>query len=135
MDNKVFNVNGRSEQQFTETLKLAMLDEYGKEATAKGWIFDKKKGFLIVQYGNESEMNRFPSPLGSKELAPMIWGWLKSDEALSVSKSKDRWDGSVGDSDVEEEPGFRIYVEDWGHVGDRHGIVAAVKPIVCWYGK
>lgn len=88
MDNKIFNVNGRSEQQFIETLRLIMLNEYGKETTAKGWIFDKEKGFLIVEYGNQSEMNRFPSPLGSKELAPMIWVWLNSDEAMSMTKSK-----------------------------------------------
>lgn len=114
------------------TLKLLMRDEYGKDGTAKGWLFDKEKGFVIVDYGKEEGINLFPVELGAEELAPIIFKWLQGEEAESMEL--DGWDRNA-DHDGHNEKGFRVYCEDWGHVNGRWGCYAAVTPAYCWYGK
>ena len=131
MDNRMFNVNGRNDVVLMDTLKLAFTDEY-RENTCKGWIFDPKKGLLLVQYGNEEDINKFPTDMSAAEVFPFVWKWLKSDESRTVELES--WERDL-DHDGHNTIGWRVYVEDWGHVNNRWGILCAVKPIYLWYGK
>lgn len=130
MDNKVFNVNGRSKLQLQATLKLAMLDEYDKERKAKSWKFDPNKG-LILQWSNENGTS-FPIELSSVMLTEIVWEWLQSKEAKSMLF--EGWDANA-DHDGDNELGFRVYCEDWGHVGGDYSAIIAIRPSYCWYGK
>jgi hypothetical protein len=55
MDNKIFSVNGRSKEQLEQTLKLALMDEYGKVDKVKGWVFAPKKGFVLLWHVDEKK--------------------------------------------------------------------------------
>jgi hypothetical protein len=145
MDNKIFNVNGRTKEQLTLAVKLLLLDEYNKNKKVSGWYFNQKKGFVLTWsvhdgYKAMPFTNRMgvPTPIEDTELVDILWEWLHSDEAKTVTSNK--WEGRVNDDDVSEEMGWRLYTEDWGHVNETgstidHYSIAAFKMVYCWYGK
>jgi len=130
MDNKVFNVNGESKEKLIKTMELA----FGRE-TAKSWFFDKEKGLIFywLLSGRENKSSTdFPSPLDAIRAADTAWDWLQGKEAGSMSC--DGWDANA-DHDGDNGKGFRVYCEDWGHVGDNVYAIIAVRPAYMWYGK
>lgn len=135
MDNRVFNVNGKSKEEFLLAMKLAFLQAngFGKESTAKYWSYSQKHGLVFHQYSESSvDQHALPVPLTSVEAAELAWKWLSSDEAKKVELS-----GWFEDSDHDgsNSLGWRLYVNDWGHVGSSRGVVAAVTPAYLWHGK
>lgn len=124
-DNRVFNVNGSSLERLVATLELAM-----QSGHAKGWSFSKDHGFILFDYG-ECE-NKFPAELSAQAVAPMAFAWLKSPDALSMTCSG--WDADC-DHDGDNSPGWRVYVEDWGHVAGKWGVHCAIRPAFMWHGK
>ena len=145
IDNKVFNVNGRTKKQLELAIKLLLLDEYDKNNNVNGWYFREDKGLVLTWYvGDRCKAQPFTdrmgnvSPIDEKELVEIIWNWLQSDQAKTVKL--DGWDREFDDSDVECELGWRLYTEEWGHIGERgggsdHYSIAAVTPSYMWYGK
>jgi hypothetical protein len=140
MDNKIFNVNGRSKDQLEQTLKLALLDEYGKVQTVKGYVFYPEKGFVLLWHVDPNKPNEkaFPVPLSYDMVANVVWDWLKTDEAESVPLGD--WEDDC-DHDGDNDKGFRVYTESWGHVHEKgeytinHYSIVAIKSVYCWYGK
>ncbi len=138
MDNKIFDVNGRSKNQLIETLKLLLLDEYEKYRKVDGWSFSKEKGFILYWHCKEGgKANKFPVPLSPEALGEIIWEWLQTPEARSVELGD--WEGDI-DTDGSTERGFRVYTESWGHIKESehtidHYTLGAVKSVYCWYGK
>lgn len=130
MDNRVFNVNGRSKEQFKATMKLAFLNEYGDMQTAKAWEFIPKKG--LVFYWTDSKGDKFPVPVSVEGASEIAWEWLQSDQAKEMEFAS--WDHDA-DHDGSNDLGFRVYCEDWGHVAGRWEAIVAVRPAYCWYGK
>lgn len=130
MDNRVFNVNGTGDKQLLATVELVFMQE-GDRTFCKSWIHDKEKG-LILLWSIENKTNPLPVPLSAMECLPMISAWLKSDEAKTVRLSG--WDAAV-DHDGEDGQGWRVYCEDWGHVGNFTSAICAITPAVMWYGK
>jgi hypothetical protein len=132
MDNKQFNVNGETKELLLETLKLAF-KQHWEGAKAAAYIIDKEKGFVLLWDRREDSV-RLPADLLPEALIEMIWAWLKSDNVLECS-----WDADA-DHDGSNEPGWRVYCEDWGHIklsgteAGRYAIIA-VKPAWMWYGK
>lgn len=67
-----------------------------------------------------------------------IWEWLKTININEFELCD--WEGNI-DHDGFNEKGFRVYVENWGHIKNEDDITIdhytsfAVKPIYCWYGK
>ena len=131
MNNRQFNVTGVTDEALFKTLQLAFDNEYGSN-TCSGWIFEPTHGLLLVEYGNEKDINKFPTPMSSDEVFPFVKKWIKTDEALTVEL--DGWECDL-DHDGHNKLGWRVYVEDWGHVNGRWGILCAVKPIYVWHGK
>lgn len=145
MDNKIFNVNGRTKLQLELAVKLLLLDEYNENNTVSGWYFSKKKGLVLTWWvGDGCEATPFTDRMGKKstingdELVDLLWNWLNTEEAKSVFF--EGWDANA-DHDGHNELGWRLYVDDWGHVQKENGItidhysIAAFKPSYCWYGK
>ena len=130
MDNKVFNVNGATKNQLLATLKLAMLDEYDTYRKAVSYEIDKKHGFVLNQYGERGI--KFPAFLEIETITEIVWAWLQTDEAKSMSF--EGWDADA-DHDGSNHLGFRVYCEDWGFVGDNQSAIIAIRPAYCWYGK
>lgn len=147
MDNKIFNVNGRTKEQLLKAIELVMFNEYGINNLAKGWkiIPDKGLVFLWNVDKDKKDENMFPVPIDFKQCTEISWEWLNSKEIfyesgkriekkVSESFPMDGWDENH-DHDGSNELGWRVYVEDWGHVGNNHYSVFAIKPAYCWYGK
>jgi hypothetical protein len=135
MDNKIFNVNGRSREQLKKTLELALTKEDGSLRTVEGWEYKKDKGLILLwhadtKYNNNAQ--KFPVPVDLETITNIAAAWLKTDEAKAVPM--EGWDHDAS-HDGDNELGFRVYCEDWGHVGSNHYAIVAVKPAYCWYGK
>lgn len=129
-DNIVFNVNGRLDRDGPElllaTLKLAFRRS---RKTAKAWRIDKKLG-LVLYWTDHPEATNFLATMDAEHLFPPILWYLKSKpdcETVGVDSNADH-DGDNG-------PGWRVYCEDWGHVGGHWQAFLAIKPAFMWYGK
>lgn len=144
MDNRVFNINGRTKEQLTLAVKCLLLDEYNKKENVKGWYVNSKKGLVLTWLVKEgykahafTDRMSNPTPMEEDELVDTLWNWLHSKEAKTIEcEGKD---AQLEDSDVSTELGWRLYTEDWGHVHDGssmdHYSIAAFKPCHLWYGK
>jgi hypothetical protein len=148
MDNKMFNVNGRTKEQLEMALDCFLFDEYGKELELKGWSFRKDKGFVLHYYVRENDKNSIvksftdrmgnEKPIKKDELVEVLWEWLNSQEADEVVLDGQEIDL---DHDGHNKKGWRLYTEDWGHIKNKdgstidHSTLGAFKPCYCWYGK
>lgn len=135
MDNKIFNVNGSGYAMLEQTLILAFMQSGGESypSTAKGWIFNKDKGLILLwSVDGRTDVCRFPIPMFASDVVNMVYKWLGSNEALTMTFTG--WDADA-DHDGCNELGWRVYVEDWGKVGGDSGAICAVRPSYNWLGK
>ena len=145
MDNRQFNINGRTKEQLELAIKCLMLDEYGGQRKVSGYYFSKKKGLVLTQYNTDGKTVPFtnrmgvPTPMTASELTELLYDWLESPDANDVIL--DDFERDYDDDDVSTELGWRLYTEQWGHILEDndmtldHSSIAAFKPIFCWYGK
>ncbi len=135
MDNKIFNVNGKTLSQLENTIKLCLTDEYNEIHTVKGYVFSKEKGLVLLWYINPKNDNEkpFDIPLDYQMVSLFIWNWLKSNEANEVTL--DEMEEFLDDYDVTCDEGFRVYCESWGRIDTYTYSLFAVKKVYCWYGK
>ena len=144
MDNKIFNVNGRTIEQLELAVQLVLLDEYGQHDVVSGYYVSPKKGMVITRDVTVGKSKPFTDSLGNpkiiigyKELASILFDWLMSPEAKTIECiGGDENYPHDGSNDL----GWRIYVEEWGHIrGDDncldHSSIFAFKPAYLWYGK
>jgi hypothetical protein len=141
MDNKQFNVNGKTK----EHLKLAVnLLLYNKEGKADGWYVNPDKGLVITWSVHRNykakpftdSMGK-PKQINADELTDILWDWLHSEEAKTIKLIG--WDANAS-HDGSNELGWRLYTEDWGHInegehGTDHYSIGALTPSYLWYGK
>ena len=130
MDNRIFNVNGKGSELLKNTLALAFAQN-GTHTKAKGWLFNKKKGLILIWVDCEGA-SKFMAPLSALDVAPMVEQWLASEEAASMEFES--WDADQ-DHDGSNSMGWRVYCEDWGHVADRYQAICAIRPAYMWHGK
>lgn len=137
MDNRIFNVNGRTKDDLLATIRLAFSQD-GRNTTAKAYFIDPKKGMILLWHTDKGSIP-FPAPLSAESAATMVWDWLQTKPDTECVD----WDKNLN-HDGHNVPGFRAFVEDWGHVATgpnyntsdscRYAIVA-VKPTYLWMGK
>jgi hypothetical protein len=134
MDNRIFNVNGCGFPMLESTLKLAFLQQGSPEnpSTSKGWVFHKDYGLILLWFAQDPKTNKFPVPLNAVEVAPIVFNWLSSEAAKKMECTG--WDKNA-DHDGENIRGWRVYVEDWGHIGDERSVICAIRPSYNWIGK
>lgn len=128
-DNPVFNINGQGLPKLKEVFRLALGIE-----TVAAWKFVKEKGLVFYSHfdpKNPGGKTPFPTPLQAEQVADMSFSWLRSPEAKTVPC--EGWDANA-DHDGTNEPGWRVYTEEWGFVDGEHYAVA-VRPVWLWYGK
>lgn len=136
-DNRILNVNGRGVRMLEAAISLACDDGYSdlKNSTAKriiGCLVSPEHG-LIWLWSACDNCARYPAPLTPRQAAEISLEWLASEEAKQIP-FKD-WDANA-DHDGDNSLGWRVYCEDWGHVGPAtwHAI-CAVRPAYLWHGK
>ncbi len=125
-DNMIFNVNGdmRDTDRLGDALKLAI-------EQAVGFRKSDTHGLILYRYGSD-KCTLFPAPLSPKELLPLVLVYLDSEHAANVKC--EGFDANA-DHDGSNNPGWRVYTENWGHVGDECADAIAVKPCFVWFGK
>jgi len=130
MDNRLFNVNGSGEEMLKKTLELVFSQE-GDRTTCASWFESKEKGLVLLWCKGKGN-NDLPSNLNAEESLLMVLSWLKGEFAKTVELSP--WCEDM-DHDGHNTKGWQVYCEDWGHVGNNHYAICAIKPAYMWLGK
>ena len=132
MDNVIFNVNGRSEEMLLKAIELAFLQRECK--TCNGWKISEKGFILSWCIPDGQGYSPFPGNVefSAQEVLPMVTKWLKTIDLKTVDMTG--WDADI-DQDGFNSLGWRVYSEDWGHVGGDWAAICAIKPAFLWYGK
>ena len=144
-DNRIFNINGKSEKMLAKTLELVFIQASGDynwsyedndRTGASGWYIDEDKGFVLCwTKSNHTDYNRFPTKLNAAQCAAMVYKWLNSSERLTIkADDKCNWDIDAYHSGSNSK-GWRVYCDGWGHVGDDHYGMIAIRPVYLWHGK
>lgn len=133
MDNKIFNVNGSGQRMLEDTLRLVFLQS-SERTTAKSWSLCPKKGLILYWFDKVDgvKVNEFITPIDATAVTPIVWAWLNSDEALNIEMLG--YDSNT-DHDGSNSLGWRVFVEEWGHVNNSPYAICAIKPAYMWHGK
>lgn len=133
MDNRIFNVNGRGREMLRSALELAFMQEGWDDmpARAEGWRVDPGKGLIFFWHAGEGA-KKFRRARTAKQVVGLVAKWLESDQARNIPCNG--WDADI-DHDGSNERGWRVYVEDWGHIGEETYAICAVRPSFNWLGK
>lgn len=154
-DNKVFNINGENIEQ----LKLAVKLLFSTSGHQKTEAFKYIPGYGLIFYWHtdksdkSKELNRLMKPMSAESTALYIWAWLQKSPEASAELEKLRESDDVDSSEDEEESirlsswdndidhdgsnyvGWRLYVDDWGHVNSSPYAIGCIKPVFLWCGK
>lgn len=144
MDNRVFNVNGMNKEMLIATLRLVFAQERGcyvdkdgnlEQTTAKGWMLHPVHGLILLWWLEDERdgEHAFISPQNAEVCAEAVWTWLQAEDTWEKSNFED-WDVDC-DHDGHNSRGFRIYCDDWGHIGPYTNAICAIKPAYMWHGK
>lgn len=143
MDNRFFNVNGKTKEQLKLALELLLFNEYGEKDKVAGWYFSKQKGFVLTwanpdKHKSSPFTNRLgqPEEIDVNELLELLWKWKDTEQASTVELEDFEDDA---DHEGSNDKGWRLYTEKWGHIEEGSSIdhysIAAFKPVWLWYGK
>ncbi len=131
MGNIEFNIKGRAEAEFKKAMNL-IFDLKGSHDVNRYIV---KNGtmylFRVYDTSEKTELTPFPYKMKRDALIQFVWGWLNSLE------NEERHQESKYDenSDVWNEPAWRVYVDRWGHVMERDDGVVAIEASWAWIGK
>lgn len=70
------------------------------------------------------EVTRLPYPMKGKAIVDFAWNWL----GVADRGPEPGFDGTTG-------PGWRVYTEKYGRVGNSHLSCVAIRPVWAMYGK
>ena len=142
MDNVLFNVNGNKDEDLLKAIELvASTTSYGDAAKFRGYAIDPLAGFVLLEHPNEKQKNVqvLPDAMTAAEILPIIQVYLRSGKSRILNLGQ--WECNL-DHDGSNSEGWRVYVEDWGHIpveGDKYShyssAVCAVKRVFLWHGK
>lgn len=129
MDNRQFNVKGRTKDQLYKTLDCLLTNEYN-QTEVRGWTLNETKGLILYWFAEKAE-NKFLTPPSLETLTNTVWDWLQSEEAkiFKITESEDTDLAHDGSNSL----GFRVYNDSWGHVQINgytvdHYTIAAIVP-------
>lgn len=131
MDNRIFNVNGSGKEMLEAALKLVFAQKWGK-TTAASWSICPNKGLILYWHDKVKHSSKFITPMSAEEVVSTVWAWLQSVDAKDITMED--WDADC-DHDGSNSLGWRVFVEDWGHVNNNHYTICAIKPAYMWHGK
>jgi hypothetical protein len=80
---------------------------------------------LILCWNDEDGAARLPFPLKAADAVPFVTGWLASEGDA----------GPVPDHDGDNDKGWRVFTDHWGHVAGCHYAIAGIQAQWAMYGK
>jgi len=124
MDNFHIDITSRVKAHFDEALRIAFDNAAGHKASH--YMITEKHG-MILFWHEENGAIQLPYEMTYEDAVPFVWGWLQKVDY-------DQYEEQL-DHDGDNDKGFRIFNENWGHVGDHHYAFVAIKPAWAWIGK
>jgi hypothetical protein len=118
MDNRRIDLSLTGKPDFELAMKLAVI---GRKAIG----YRVHENHLIFYWAKSEKMTALPYGMEVDEVTNFAWGWLL----------KNKPSASRPDHDGDNEHGFRIYNESWGHVFGEWEAIIAITPIWAMYGK
>lgn len=118
----ILNVNGESLSRLQYAMGLLDIWENGNYKVV-GFTVENDK-FILFEYAH-NKMTPLPTPMPVNFMASMVYEWLKTAKYPEEP-----------DHDGDNERGWRLYKENWGHVDTfGHGSICAIEPMWIEYGK
>jgi hypothetical protein len=124
VDNRKIEVQSRGREAFDLAMKIIFDSAPGGKADA--YRIDPDRG-LVLYWSKQPEAIALPCPMDWKAAADMAWTWL-------ASRTDDQIHGWA-DHDGSNVRAWRVYNEDWGHVGSSHYAFVAIQACWGWIGK
>lgn len=137
MDNFALDVRARSEESFKHAMAIAFAHAPG--GNVSHWCEHPDFGLVLFWSAREEDKFHtrkivpFPHELDAKAATTFVWDWLM--KAKRERFKLEGFDCHYDDGDVQCEEAWRVYVEDWGHVGQSHSAAVAILPVWAWLGK
>lgn len=122
MDN--FHLDLTSKGQ--NTLRQAMQLFNNRASKVAGYRVCPERGMILYWCAsrNGDDVTMLPFKMTLEQAADFAYQWLQEADY-----------GTEPDHDGDNEKGFRLYCEGWGHVNNDYSAFAAVKPAWAMYGK
>lgn len=136
LDNFAMNIRARTKQSFEHAMAIAFATTaYG----ASHWCEHPEFGLILFYYYKDEEKNfngkpifPFTHTLDALTATAFVWDWLiKADRTKFKLKEMDVH--YSGDGNCEK--AWRVYVENWGHIGGCSSAIVAILPTWAWIGK
>lgn len=118
-DNFRFDITGAPLDQ---CLDIAIIGAPGKKVV--GWSVDTDGRRLVLYWSTSPRATPLPAPLKGEALLGFVKSWL---ESVNYDSEPDH-DGS-------NSRGWRVYNENWGHIGNDPYAFAAIEPAWLMHGK
>lgn len=122
MDNFELTVQSEGRKQFDLAMQIAFRDH----AKAVGYRISKEKG-LILYWSKTSvtDLIPFAYDMNCQQATEFVWGWIESNPPK----------GERPDHDGDNEKGFIVYTDSWGHVDGQWQAFVGIGVIWAMYGK
>jgi len=142
MDNFHIDVRADSREAFDLAVRLAFMKAPVSRATH--FATHKKYGLILLWAPEPDkdglEVHPLPYALNDIRACEFAWSWLeemRGTEGLWEYDSEDPVDSMSGplEGAAANASAFRIFCEEWGHVGELHCAICAIKPAFAWIGK
>lgn len=88
---------------------------------------------LVLYWHHDKGTIAFPARLTADQVLPTVLAYLDDPDGHPELKFEE-WDADT-EHDGYNRKGWRVYVEDWGHVGGNSYALCAIRPVFLWYGK
>lgn len=119
MDNRQITVKAEGKESFDLAMKLAFTTY--KEAVG----FMVKDNTLVFYWCDYEAATKLPFKMKFQDAINFAWAWL---ESTPVSTKQPDHDG-------DNEKGFMVYNDSWGHVFNAYQAIIGITPIWAMYGK
>lgn len=135
-NNRIFDINGPMEdrESFDAVIALAfrLSCHHKLKIDASSFLFDGQSGLVFSWSESDKALVKLPCPIGPKSVAEIAWNWLDTMEAKGMHLG--HWECDA-EHDGNNSPGWRVFLEDWGHVGAVRSAICCVRPCFVWHGK
>ncbi len=118
MDNRQIDISSEGKKDFDLAIKIAI----GSKSTIGYRVHEN---CLVLYSVTSKKMIDLPYGMNPQETCDFAWGWFERNKPLDKQP----------DHDGDNEKGFRVFNESWGHVFGEWEAFIAIKPIWAMYGK
>lgn len=119
MDNRRIDLSLTGHDDFRLAMTLAFKSQY------KATGYRIHENHLVLYWVDSPESTPFPYAMELSDVIPFVWGWLQKTQPSSGRP----------DHDGDNEKGYRVFNEAWGHVFGDYRAFIAITPIWAMYGK